>query len=67
MQAISNDRAGTVLHAGWILAVENPLPAQRPAYDVRLNPLYSISNLVAGSNHHEVFRRTAGIAPDRVL
>jgi len=57
----------TVPAAGWILAVENPLPAQRPAYDVRLNPVYSISNLVAGSNHHEVFRRTASIAPDRVL
>jgi hypothetical protein len=33
--------------------------------DVRLNPVYSISNLVAGSNLHEVFRRTASIALER--
>ena len=35
--------------------------SQQPAYEVRLNPVDSISNLVAGSNHHEVFRRTASI------
>ena len=35
--------------------------SQQPAYEVRLNPVDSISNLVAGSNHHEVFRRTASV------
>jgi hypothetical protein len=35
--------------------------SQQPAYEVRLNPVDSISNLVAGSNHHEVFRRPASI------
>jgi len=37
-----------VLHLSGISAVESPQPAQQPAYEVRLNPVYSISNLVAG-------------------
>jgi hypothetical protein len=50
-----------MLYLGWVAAVERSQPAQRPAYEVRLNPVYSISNHVAGSNHHEVFRRTTSI------
>src|SRR6266853_3236021 len=38
-----------------ISAVQRPQSAQRHAYEVWFNPAYSISNLVACSNHHKVF------------